>query len=171
MKISDGKVVSTSYKLYILSPDDEFDVVEEVNEDDPMYYLAGNSGLPPKYEENLNGLGVNDTYEFELGPEDAYGEFYPENVVDFDIDVFKIDDGKIPEGFLEIGKVLPFNHEDGSKIQGMVKEIGDEKVIIDFNHPLSGKTLRFEGKIISIREATEEEMDHGHVHGPGGHHH
>lgn len=171
MKISNGKVVSTAYKLYIFSPDDDFELVEEVGEDDPMFYLAGHSGLPEKYEENLNGLAANDTYSFELQPDDAYGEFFEENVVDFDIDVFKIDNGKIPDDFLVVGRILPFNHEDGSKIQGMIAEVSDDKVIVDFNHPLSGKRLKFEGKILSVREATADEMAHGHVHGPGGHHH
>ncbi|MBX2953962.1 MAG: peptidylprolyl isomerase [Leadbetterella sp.] len=171
MKISDGKVVSTSYTLYTLSPDDEFELVEEVGEEEPMLYLAGHSGLPPQFEENLNGLSAEDTYNFEIAPEDAFGEYYDDNVVDFSVEMFKIEDGKVPAGFLEPGNPIPFTNDDGARIQGRVKEVIDDKVVIDFNHPLAGKKLKFEGKIISVRDASPEEMDHGHVHGPGGHHH
>lgn len=171
MKVSEGKVVSTSYSLYTLSPDDEFEVVEQVGEDEPMYYLAGHSGLPPKFEENLNGLSAGDTYNFEISAQDAFGDFYEDNVVDFGIEMFQIEDGKVPEGFLEPGSVIPFTNDEGQKIPGRVLEVVDNKVIIDFNHPLAGKNLKFEGKVIEVREATAEEVDHGHVHGPGGHHH
>lgn len=171
MKVSDGKVVSTAYTLYTLSPDDEFELVEEVGDDEAMLYLAGHSGLPPKFEEKLNGLSAGDTYHFEITPEDAFGEFHKDNIVDFSLDMFKIEDGKVPEGFLEPGNPIPFTNDEGAKIQGRVKEVRDNKVIIDFNHPLAGKTLKFEGKIISVREATSEEINHGHAHGPGGHHH
>ncbi len=171
MKVSDGKVVSTAYTLYTLSPDDEFELVEEVAEDEAMFYLSGHSGLPPKFEENLNGLSAGESYQFEISPEDAFGEFYEDNVVDFGLDMFRIEDGKVPDGFLEPGNSIPFTNDDGAKIPGRVVEVQNDKVIIDFNHPLAGKTLKFEGKIISVREASAEEMDHGHVHGPGGHHH
>lgn len=171
MKISDGKVVSTSYTLYTLSPDDEFELVEEVSDEEPMFYLAGHSGLPPKFEENLNGLSAGDTYNFDIAPEDAFGEYYDDNVVDFSVEMFKIEDGKVPAGFLEPGNPIPFTNDDGARIQGRVKEVIDDQVVIDFNHPLAGKKLKFEGKIISVREASQEEMEHGHVHGPGGHHH
>lgn len=171
MKVSEGKVVSTSYTLYTLSPDDDFEMVEQVNDDEPMLYLAGHSGLPPKYEENLDGLSAGDTYAFEIEADDAFGEYYEDNVVDFGIEMFQIEDGKVPEGFLELGNLIPFTNDDGAKIQGRIIEVTEDKVIVDFNHPLSGKKLKFEGKIIEVREATAEEKDHGHVHGPGGHHH
>lgn len=171
MKVSEGKVVSTSYNLYTLSPEDEFEIVEQVGEDEPMFFLAGHSGLPPKYEENLNGLSEGDTYAFEISPEDAFGEYYDDNVADFELEMFKIEDGKVPEGFLEPGNFVPFTNDEGARIQGRIQEVIDEKVIIDFNHPLAGKTLKFDGKIISVREASAEEIAHGHVHGPGGHHH
>ncbi|ADQ18540.1 FKBP-type peptidyl-prolyl cis-trans isomerase [Leadbetterella byssophila] len=171
MKISNGKVVSTAYTLYTSGPGDDFELVEEVGEDEAMFYLAGNSGLPPKFEENLNGLEAGDTYNFEISPEDGFGEFYDDNVVDFSLDMFKIEDGQVPAGFLEPGNPIPFTNDEGAKIQGRVVEVKEDVVIIDFNHPLAGKTLKFEGKVLTVREATSEELDHGHVHGPGGHHH
>lgn len=171
MKISNGMVVSTSYTLYTSAPGDEFELVEEVGEDEAMFYLAGHSGLPPKFEENLDGLSAGDTYSFEISPEEGFGEYFEDNVAEFGLEMFKIDDGNVPEGFLEPGNPIPFTNDDGAKIQGRVVEVQDEVVIIDFNHPLAGKTLKFDGKVISVREASAEEMDHGHVHGPGGHHH
>lgn len=171
MKVSNGKVVSTSYTLHTLSADDEFELVEKVGEDDAMLYLAGHSGLPPKFEKELDGLSAGDTYDFEISPEEAFGEYNIENVVDFGIDMFKVEDGKVPAGFLDIGTPIPFTNKEGDKIEGIVKEVTGDKVIIDFNHILAGKKLIFAGKIIAVREASPEEIAHGHAHGPGGHHH
>lgn len=171
MTVSEGKVVSVAYTLYTLSPGDDFEMVEEVNQEEPMLYLAGHSGLPPKFEEHLNGLAEGDTFAFEISAEDAFGEFHEENVVDFGLDMFKIEDGEIPEGFLQLGNVIPFTNDEGAKIQGVIHEILEDKVMINFNHPLAGKALKFDGKIVAVRDASAEEMDHGHAHGPGGHQH
>ena len=168
MKIDNGKVVATSYELFTQAPEDDFEMVEQVSKEDPMYYLSGHSGLPPAFEEKLNGLTVGDTFSFEISAEDGFGEYYEENLVDFDIDMFKIEDGNIPEGILEPGNVIPFTNDDGTKIQGRINEVVGEKVNVDFNHPLAGKTLRFNGEIIEVRDATQEELEHGHVHGEGG---
>ncbi len=164
MKVNHGKVVSTSYTLFTSAAEEDFEFIEKVNEDDPLIFLAGHSGLPPKFEEELNGLSVGDTFNFQISADEAYGEYSSENVVDFDLDLFKIDNGGIPEGFLDLGNLIPFNGEDGSKLYGTVKEVIGEKVFIDFNHPLAGKSLQFEGEILEIRDATPEETAHGHVH-------
>jgi FKBP-type peptidyl-prolyl cis-trans isomerase SlyD len=80
-------------------------------------------------------------------------------------------EGKIPDGLLEIGNVLPLQDQEGNRLQGMVAWVGLETVKLDFNHPMAGVDLFFTGHVDSVRDAEPEELAHGHVHGPGGHHH
>jgi FKBP-type peptidyl-prolyl cis-trans isomerase SlyD len=80
-------------------------------------------------------------------------------------------DGAFDSERVKEGEELAMNDEEGNQLMGYVEEIGDDYVIMDFNHPLADHTLHFIGEVLSIRDASSEELDHGHVHGPGGHHH
>ena len=79
-------------------------------------------------------------------------------------------EGKLAE-MVTPGAFVPMNDQEGNPMQGLVLEIGDETIKMDFNHPMAGLDLFFTGQILDVREATPEELDHGHVHGEGGHHH
>jgi FKBP-type peptidyl-prolyl cis-trans isomerase SlyD len=171
MQVSEKKVVTITYELYIQGPEDDFEIVEVVGEDQPMVYLAGHSGLPVDFETKMAGLKVGDDFDFQLDPQEGFGDFSEEDVADFPLDMFKIEEGEVPSDLLEIGNFVPFTNEDGSQITGRIYAIEGETVRVDFNHPLAGKTLKFEGKVMAIREATADELDHGHVHGEGGVHH
>ena len=171
MQVSEKKVVTITYELYIQSEENEYEIVEVVGEDQPMVYLAGHSGLPEDFEIKMAGLKVGEAFDFQLDPQEGFGEFSEEDIADFPLDMFKIENGEVPTEMLEIGNFIPFNNEDGSQITGRVYAVEGEVVRIDFNHPLAGKTLKFEGKVIGIREATATELEHGHVHGEGGVHH
>ena len=168
MQISEKKVVTITYELYIQSQEDDYEIVEVVGEDQPMVYLAGHSGLPEDFETKMAGLKVGDEFDFELGPQEGFGDFSEDDVADFPLDMFKIENGEIPADLLEIGNFVPFTNDDGSQITGRIYAVLDHTVQVDFNHPLAGKTLKFEGKVIGLREASQEELDHGHVHGEGG---
>ncbi len=168
MQISEKKVVTITYELYIQSQEDDYEIVEVVGEDQPMVYLAGHSGLPVDFETKMAGLKVGDEFDFELGPQEGFGDFSEDDVADFPLDMFKIENGDIPADLLEIGNFVPFTNEDGSQITGRIYAVEGDTVQVDFNHPLAGKTLKFEGKVIGIRDATTEELEHGHVHGEGG---
>lgn len=168
MQITEKKVVSLTYELYVDKDVEEFEIVEVVGEDNPMVFLVGHSGLPADFENKLEGLKENDAFDFELQPQEGFGEFSEDEIAEFPLEMFKIEDGNIPADFLEIGNFVPFTNDDGSQITGKVYEVNHEVVLIDFNHPLAGKTLRFEGTVLKIREATAEEIAHGHVHGEGG---
>jgi FKBP-type peptidyl-prolyl cis-trans isomerase SlyD len=85
-------------------------------------------------------------------------------------DVFKID-GELQEDMLVEGNIIPLQDQQGNPMQGVVLEIGGDTVKMDLNHQLAGKTLHFSGEVLEVREATKEEIAHGHVHGPDGHHH
>ncbi len=80
-------------------------------------------------------------------------------------------DGKIEDGLLEIGNQITMQDQNGNPLDGIVMEVSDQSVKMDFNHPLAGQDLHHLGEIIDVREATTEEIDHGHVHGPHGHQH
>lgn len=167
MKIEAKKVVKLIYELQI-GENDQMELLEIVNEDEPMVFIQGLSGLPEAFEEHLNGLQAGDGFKFTVNAEDGYGDPDPDAIVDFPIENFKIEDGKIPEGMLEIGNIIPFSNDEGNRMDGRIVEIQDEIVLLDFNHPLAGQTMHFEGKVLSVRDATKEEIAHGHVHGEGG---
>lgn len=166
MQISQNTVVKITYELYV---NDQ--IIEIAGEDDPMYFLFGNSGLPPMFEHNLKGLNAGDTFNFDVKDDGGYGVFDEEAIVDFPIEDFAIEDGQVPDGLLEIGNAIPFSNDEGQRMIGRIIEISKESVTLNFNHPLAGKDLHFEGKVLAVRAATESEIEHGHVHGEGGVHH
>lgn len=170
MKVEKNNVVALIYNLRIPDNDGEMDIVEVVTEEDPMYFIQGISGLPEGFEGKIEGLAAGDTFDFTVAPEEGYGEFDPEAIVELPKAVFQSDDVDQDE-LLEIGNIVPMTNEDGERMHGQVVEVKDDVVVMNFNHPLAGKEMHFEGSILSIRPATDEEISHGHVHGEGGHHH
>jgi FKBP-type peptidyl-prolyl cis-trans isomerase SlyD len=161
MTISNKKVITLTYELRV--DNNKGDVIETVKEDKPFVFLFGAGSMLPKFEENLNGLKANDKFEFILKCEDAYGKATEDAVQDLPKNIFEVD-GKVEEGLLEEGNVIPMQNNDGNKFNGVIMEVGEENVKMDFNHPLAGDDLHFAGNIVEVRDATKEEMDHGHVH-------
>jgi len=161
MTISNDKVVTLVYQLRV--DNSEGDVVETVKEDKPFVFLSGAGLMLPKFEDNLNGLKAGDNFEFTLKCEDAYGLASEEAVMDLPKNIFEVE-GKIEEGLLAEGNVIPMQNNEGQKFNGVVVELKDENVTMDFNHPLAGDDLHFSGNIMEVREATKEEIEHGHVH-------
>ncbi len=170
MKVNPNKVVAVTYELSLPDQEGEFDVVEVVDEKDPMYFIMGHSGLPEQFEEELTGLVAGDQFEFTLQAEKGYGEVDPDAVVTLPKNMFE-EEGVNTEELLVLGNIIHMTNEDGHNLSGQVIDIQEETVILDFNHPLAGKEMHFSGKVIEVREATTSELDHGHVHGTGGVHH
>lgn len=170
MKIEKNKVVTLTYELRIIDEDGEQSLIETANEEQPMVFIYGMSGLPDQFEDNLEGLNSGDSFDFKLDTEDGYGEYNDEAVVDLPKNVFEVE-GSVPDNMLEEGNYIPMSDSEGNQLQGRVVEVGDDTVKMDFNHPLAGKELYFKGKVENVREATPEELHHGHVHGAGGHQH
>lgn len=165
MEITKEKVVSITYELRKDAENGE--VVETVTDENPLTFLYGVGGMLPKFEENLNGMKAGDDFQFGLQPEEAYGPVVENAIVDVPIDVFKVD-GQVDNNMLQVGNSIPMMDNSGNRLNGMVQEIKDTAVTMDFNHPMAGKNLFFSGKVTDVREATEEELSHGHVHGAGG---
>ncbi len=135
-----------------------------------FYFLYGNSGLPEGFEKKLNGLEQGEKFNFYLTVEEGFGEKDEEAVIYLPKEAFKVD-GKIDEELLQEDNFVPMMDERGHQVQGKILKIEKKEVLVDFNHPLVDMNLHFVGKVEEVREATPEEISHGHVHGEGGHHH
>jgi FKBP-type peptidyl-prolyl cis-trans isomerase SlyD len=168
MQITKNTVVSLSY---VLKRDDaKGEIIEETKAGDPLIFLYGNGQMLPKFEEHLSTLKTGDAFEFTLASADAYGELDQDAIIDLDKSIFEVE-GKIDTEMLAIGNVIPMRDDQGHMLQGIVVSVGDDLVRMDFNHPMAGNVLHFKGNVIEVREASAEELSHGHVHGAGGHHH
>ena len=160
-----NSVVSIVYELRNGSKEGE--VVESLNNDNPLTFLFGTGGLLPNFEENLNGLTSGDNFEFLLRSEDAYGPVVESAIVHVPKSVFEVD-GKIDEALMKIGNTVPMMDAEGRRLNGKVTSIDAEAVEMDFNHPMAGNDLHFKGEVTEVRTATEEELSHGHIHAGGG---
>ena len=158
MTIQDEKVVSLTYTLTV-----DGQVQDQATEENPLEFIFGLGYLLPKFEEYIAGKTVGDDFAFDLSPEEGYGVYDAQAVVDLPKHIFEID-GKIQEQLLVVGQVIPMMNQAGGVIPGKVKEVGDDYVKMDFNHELAGKELYFTGKITAIRDATEKELTDG-LHG------
>jgi FKBP-type peptidyl-prolyl cis-trans isomerase SlyD len=170
MTISENKVVSLTYELRTDDENGQPTLVEKVDQDNPMVFIYGVGGLLERFEDQIKGLSIGDPFEFSIDPEEGYGEFDEEAVVSLPKDVFKVE-GKIDSNMLQPGNYIPMTDNEGNRLQGRVLEVEGDNVLMDFNHPLAGKNMHFKGKVAGIREASAEELAHGHVHGEGGHQH
>lgn len=155
MEINQDKVVSLSYTLQV-----EGDVIETVTADKPMQFIFGTGYLLPKFEENIKGKKPGDTFNFKLKAEDAYGNVNPDAIVELPKHIFEVE-GKIEEGVLTPGNVLPMMDSEGNRLNGSVEEVKEDKVVMNFNHPLAGAELHFTGKVEQVRDATEAELTNG----------
>ena len=127
---------------------------------DPLTFLVGHKGMIPGFERELMGATAGEKRSFTLEPEDAYGQ--PSDQL-----VQEVPRGMFPEDMpLDLGMMLM---SDAGPFR--IVAITDDNVKCDFNPPMAGKTLHFEVEVVEVRTATEDEIDHGHVHGPGGHEH
>ena len=159
-----NNVVSIVYELRTGSKEGE--IVESLNDSNPLTFLFGTGGLLPKFEEKLNGLSAGDDFEFLLRSEDAYGPVIENAIVHVPKSVFEID-GKIDESLMQVGNTVPMMDAEGRRLNGKVIAIEEDAVKMDFNHPMAGNDLHFKGQVTEVRNATEEELSHGHVHGHG----
>jgi FKBP-type peptidyl-prolyl cis-trans isomerase SlyD len=164
MVISSNKVVSLAYELRVNSKDGE--VIELVDRDSPLTFIFGNGSLLPKFEDNLAGLKIGDRFDFNLVSEDAYGTYDESSVINVPLHAFQIE-GKVDYELVKVGNKIPMQDSDGHKLTGLIKTVDTDSVTMDFNHPLAGNHLFFKGEVTEIRQATEEELTHGHAHSEG----
>lgn len=165
MKIDKHTVATVTYTLEV-----DGNLVEKTDKSNPLTFLAGVGMMIPGFEQQLVGKEPGDKYDISVKPEEGYGVSDPEAIIDLPKNIFVVD-GKLQEDMLVEGNVIPLQDQQGHPLQGVVLEVGEDTVKMDMNHQLAGKTLHFTGEILEVRKATQDEINHGHVHGPGGHHH
>lgn len=158
MKIEAMKVVAISYEV-----ETEGEVVDRATEQKPLDYIQGMHMIIPKLEATLEGMDEGQAFDCTIAPEDAYGEYDLSKVFDIPKNSFEVN-GKLREDLLEAGRFIPMLNSAGEVCHGMVVEVKDDNVTMDFNAPMAGKTLHFTGKVISVRDATEKELTEG-LHG------
>lgn len=158
MNITQDKVVELDYKLTV-----DGEVIDQSEPGEPLTYLHGHSNIIPGLEKALEGRGAGDSLQVTVQPEDGYGERDEDNVEDLDRTDFEDD--------VEIGATYYAQSEDGSVIPFTVMAVNGDTVQVDFNPPLAGMTLNFDVKVLAVRDATAEELDHGHAHTPDTHDH
>ena len=160
MTIKSDSVVSVHYTL----KDDGGQVIDRSAPGDPLTYLHGHGQLISGLERQLEGRAAGDKLNVTIAPADGYGE-YDQSLVQ-----------QVPRRALKgianvkVGMQLRAQTDEGARTVTVTRVSGD-MVTLDGNHPLAGKNLNFDVEVAAVREATAEELAHGHVHGPGGHHH
>ena len=156
-KITPGKYVEITYNLYTLDGD-KATLVHQVDVEDPERLVFGvTQGMIEPLEKALDGLTVGDEFSVKVTSDESFGARDPEKVVTLDKEIFLID-GKFDNDRIFVGAAVPMMTAEGFRLTGIVTEITDDKVTMDFNHPLAGRTLRFDGKVLTVRDATEEEL-------------
>ena len=161
MTITQHKVVSIHYKVVDADSDE---LIDSSAGGEPMTYLHGAGNIIPGLEQALEGRAVGDSFDVTVPAADAYGEYSADRVQKVPREAF----AEIPD--LQTGLKVTAQTEIGA-IELVVTEIGEDEVTVDANHPLAGKSLAFSVSVEALRDASEVEIDHGHVHGPGGHDH
>ena len=172
MNITKNSVVSLGYTLKSrtgLSLEEK--QVEQTTAARPFVFIYGTGMLLPDFETNLNGKKAGDKFDFFIPADKAYGVKNDKYVMNIPIDSFKSPGGTLDLNEIKVGNILTMNDDKGNQLQGTILEVTAVHVRMDFNHPLAGHELHFTGEVFNIRPATAEELSHGHVHGPGGHHH
>lgn len=157
MKISDGKYVAVVYDL-TTGEGEAMEVMERATDETPLEFIFGTNSMLASFENKLDGLGIGDTFDFSLSPEDAYGEYEQEKVVELPKDIFKNEEGVVEEAVLFQGNSLPMMDSTGNQLLGTVVEVRGDIVVMDFNHPMAGQVMHFVGRVKEVREATPEDV-------------
>lgn len=160
MQIKENSVVNIHYTL----TNDAGEVLDSSSGKEPLMYMHGHNNLIPGLEDQLAGKKEGDKFNADVEAEDAYGLHHEEAIQQIPLSAL----ANIPN--LEVGMQLQASTDQGP-VAVRVAEINDEHVVLDGNHPLAGQRLHFAVEVMSVRDATPSELEHGHAHGGDGHHH
>ena len=160
MKIENNKVVGIEYTL----KDKDGEVVDtNAGSGEPLYFIQGLGTIVPGLERAMNGKAVGESFDVEVKAVDGYGELDPTRTR-------RVPRSVVGDMDVKVGMMLQATGPEGASVV-TVAEVTDTEIVIDGNHPMAGKDLFFSIRVSEIRDATEEELAHGHAHGPDGHHH
>jgi FKBP-type peptidyl-prolyl cis-trans isomerase SlyD len=155
-KVENNVVVTMNYTVKV-----DGDTVDTSQDHEPIEFIQGQGHVIQGLESNLYGLQAGERKEFVVPPDEGYGELDPDALAEIPLSEFPT---HIP---LEPGVELLLKDEEGDEMQAYIVEVGEENVMLNFNHPLAGKDMHFSVEVVSLRWATAEELDHGHVHTHG----
>ncbi len=155
LEIGKYSMVTLTYDLRV--EDEQGEVVEQATAEQPLEFLYGAGAMLPKFESHLSGLKEGQPFTIKLSKDDAYGDVNEEAVVELPKHVFLVD-GKFDDELIKIGNTVPMMSSNGQRLNGLVLEANEEIVKMDFNHPLAGEDLFFAGKVLGVRQASEEEV-------------
>lgn len=161
MEVKDDLVVSLDYTLRL----DDGEVIDSSQGVGPLSFLQGRGQIIEGLERELYGMSPGDEKQVSVSPEDGYGQYQESRIQSVPRDTFP-EDMELEEGM----SVRLRDSQSGQQFDAYVDEIRSDEVVLDFNHPLAGETLHFEVKVAGLREASDEELTHGHVHGEDGPH-
>jgi FKBP-type peptidyl-prolyl cis-trans isomerase SlyD len=161
MGIENDSVVTIKYTL----KDDKGQVIDSSEQHGDLSYLHGHQNIVPGLEEALDGKAVGDQVQTQVEPEKGYGERQDQLV-------FQVPRDRLPQDEeLQLGMQFRAQSSEGQELVVTLVDLGDEEVTLDANHPLAGQNLNFDVEVKDVRDATEEEIEHGHAHGAEGHEH
>ena len=158
LKVQDGHVVSIEYALHV-----DGELIDQSEKDEPLEFIQGEGEIIPGLEQAMYGLAVGDSKTVIVSAKEGYGELDSDAFADVPREQFP------PDFPLKPGTELQVKTEEGEILAARIESIAKETVRLDFNHPLAGKELHFAVKVLALRPATDEEINHGHVHGEHGH--
>lgn len=180
-----NKYVTVAYELYTDNDKGIHELVEKAPIEHPFQFISGLGIALDSFESKILALAEGETFDFVLKVDEAYGPYEQDHVIELPKETFAIN-GRFDKDMVYPGAVLPLVNADGMRFQGLVLELKDNTVIIDLNHPLAGKDLHFKGQVVTMRDATNEEIqalinhegcncggdcEGGCEGGCGGHHH
>jgi len=148
-------MVTLTYDLRI--DDQEGEMIEQATAERPLQFLYGAGMMLPKFESQLAGLKQGESFEIRLAKNDAYGEVNEDAIVDLPRTVFMVD-GRFDDELVAVGNTVPMMSGSGQRLNGLVLEVDDDSVRMDFNHPLAGEDLWFKGEVLEVRQASDEEI-------------
>jgi len=155
LEIGKYSMVTLTYDLRV--EDEKGEVVEQATTEQPLEFLYGAGAMLPKFESHLSGLKEGQPFTIKLAKEDAYGDVNNEAIVELPKHVFLVD-GKFDDELIKIGNMVPMMSSNGQRLNGLVLEVNDEIIKMDFNHPLAGEDLFFAGTVLGVRQASDEEV-------------
>lgn len=152
-----NKYIAVAYQLYTKDKEGKRELVENATKEQPFQFVSGLGMTLDDFEKQIVDLQKGGEFEFELSPEQAYGEYEEERIIKVPRQTFEID-GRLDKQYIYEGAVVPLQNADGQRFNGLIQKIGDAEVTLDLNHPLAGKALIFIGEVVDTREATKEEI-------------